>query len=195
MNPHQSFVKADIDPLSKITHNKGFVTELVNNGLDWRKVRHILHDRHLTTPDIRIIQKDKKDLDTARRWLTSLSKNKWLLPEEKGAIENIRKRLNEWHERTVNLEKTVWKSLCNAGGINPDHLCFFTPKTKGSARQIDLSPMAAKALAEWKLKSSGKDDNLVFSNEAGGPDELQQHGATALQKSPEGCRNPSDQVS
>ena len=46
---------------------------------------------------------------------------------------------------------------------------FFTPKTKGSARQVDLAPMAAKALAEWKLASGGKDDNLVFSNEAGGP--------------------------
>jgi len=46
---------------------------------------------------------------------------------------------------------------------------FFTPQKKGSARQIDLSPMAAKALAEWKLKSSSKDDDLVFSNEAGGP--------------------------
>jgi integrase len=35
---------------------------------------------------------------------------------------------------------------------------FFTPKTKGSARRIDLSPMAAKALAEWKLASGGQAD-------------------------------------
>ena len=29
--------------------------------------------------------------------------------------------------------------------------------------------MAAKALAEWKLKSGGKDDDIVFTNEAGQP--------------------------
>lgn len=39
---------------------------------------------------------------------------------------------------------------------------FFTPKTKSSIRRIDLSPMAVKALAEWKLASGGKDDDLVF---------------------------------
>jgi len=39
---------------------------------------------------------------------------------------------------------------------------FFTPKTKGSIRRIDLSPMMIKALAEWKLVSGGKDDDLVF---------------------------------
>ena len=39
---------------------------------------------------------------------------------------------------------------------------FFTPKTKGSLRRIDLSPIAVKALAEWKLTSGGKDDDLVF---------------------------------
>jgi integrase len=46
---------------------------------------------------------------------------------------------------------------------------FFTPKTKGSIRNIDLAPMALKALAQWKLSSGGKDDNLVFPNEAGEP--------------------------
>jgi integrase len=35
---------------------------------------------------------------------------------------------------------------------------FFTPKTKGSARRIDLSPMAVKALAEWKMASGGQAD-------------------------------------
>jgi len=34
---------------------------------------------------------------------------------------------------------------------------FFTPKTKGSARRIDLAPIAAKALAEWKLASKAKE--------------------------------------
>jgi len=46
---------------------------------------------------------------------------------------------------------------------------FFTPKTKGSTRQIDLAPMAVKALAEWKLANGGKDDDLVFPNAAGEP--------------------------
>ena len=55
---------------------------------------------------------------------------------------------------------------------------FFTPKTKGSMRNIDLAPMALKALAEWKLASKAKeleaenlpvkenDLDLVFPNEA-----------------------------
>jgi integrase len=46
---------------------------------------------------------------------------------------------------------------------------FFTPKTKGSARRIDLAPMVIRDLAVWKLKSGGKDDDLVFANEAGQP--------------------------
>jgi integrase len=66
---------------------------------------------------------------------------------------------------------------------------FFTPKTKGSIRQIDLAPMAVRALAAWKLFSTIKEKekreekqsengieenaaenrNLVFPNEAGGP--------------------------
>lgn len=39
---------------------------------------------------------------------------------------------------------------------------FFTPKTKASIRGIDLSRMAVKALAEWKLASGGKKYDLVF---------------------------------
>ncbi|HQM44101.1 MAG TPA: tyrosine-type recombinase/integrase [Smithellaceae bacterium] len=66
---------------------------------------------------------------------------------------------------------------------------FFTPKTKGSIRQIDLAPMVVRALAAWKLLSAIKEKekreekqrengieenaaehrDLVFPNEAGGP--------------------------
>jgi integrase len=46
---------------------------------------------------------------------------------------------------------------------------FFTPKTKGSIRRIDLAPMLKKNLAAWKLKSGGQDDGLVFPNEADEP--------------------------
>jgi integrase len=46
---------------------------------------------------------------------------------------------------------------------------FFTPKTKYSIRKIDLSPMVIKALAEWKLKSGGNDESLIFPNESGEP--------------------------
>jgi integrase len=46
---------------------------------------------------------------------------------------------------------------------------FFTPKTKGSIRRIDLAPMLVKDLAAWKLKSGGQDDGLVFPNEAEEP--------------------------
>ena len=46
---------------------------------------------------------------------------------------------------------------------------FFTPKTKGSARRIDLAPMIVRELAAWQLLSGGRNDGLVFSNEAGQP--------------------------
>jgi integrase len=63
---------------------------------------------------------------------------------------------------------------------------FFSPKTKESVRAIDLAPMALKALAEWKLKSGGKDDKLIFPNEDGGPmnysNMVQRHFHKALKK-------------
>jgi len=64
---------------------------------------------------------------------------------------------------------------------------FFAPKTRESVRRIDLSPLVAKALAEWKLASKAQeiakkekhggeglpakyaDLDLVFPNEEGGP--------------------------
>jgi integrase len=64
---------------------------------------------------------------------------------------------------------------------------FFTPKTKGSKRNIDLAPMVTKTLAEWKMVCKAKklenrnemekdnqeikdiESELVFPNEAGEP--------------------------
>ena len=46
---------------------------------------------------------------------------------------------------------------------------FFTPKTKGSNRKIDLSPMLVRELLSWQLLSGRRNDDLVFPNEAGGP--------------------------
>lgn len=43
-----------------------------------------------------------------------------------------------------------------------NHGRFFEPKTRQSMRKIDLAPMLVKALAAWKLRSGGKDDDLVF---------------------------------
>jgi integrase len=50
-----------------------------------------------------------------------------------------------------------------------NHGRFFAPKTDGSARRIDLSPMVLKELAAWKLKNGAGDEDLVFPNEAGQP--------------------------
>jgi integrase len=46
---------------------------------------------------------------------------------------------------------------------------FFTPKTKGSIRSIDLSPMLIRELAAWQLMSGGRNDDLIFPNKTGGP--------------------------
>ncbi len=43
-----------------------------------------------------------------------------------------------------------------------NHGRFFTPKTKGSARRIDLAQTLLKDLAAWKLKRWGQDENLVI---------------------------------
>ncbi len=50
-----------------------------------------------------------------------------------------------------------------------DHGRFSTPKTKGSARRIDLAPTLTRELASQKLKSGEKEEDLVFPNEAGQP--------------------------
>jgi len=50
-----------------------------------------------------------------------------------------------------------------------NHGRFFTPKTKGSKRSIDLAPMLIRELAAWQLACSGRNDDLVFPNEAGEP--------------------------
>lgn len=67
-----------------------------------------------------------------------------------------------------------------------NHGRFFSPKTKESVRAIDLAPMAATALAKWKLKSGGKDDQLIFPNEDGEPmnysNMVQRHFHKALKK-------------
>jgi integrase len=47
-----------------------------------------------------------------------------------------------------------------------NHGRFFEPKTRESIRKIDLSPMLVRELAAWKLKSGGKDENIVFPSEA-----------------------------
>ena len=65
-----------------------------------------------------------------------------------------------------------------------NHDRWFEPKTRGSIRNIDLSPMVIKALAEWKLKSGGQ--GLVFPSEAGTPlgcfNVVRRHFVPALKK-------------
>lgn len=48
-----------------------------------------------------------------------------------------------------------------------NHGRFFTPKTKGSARRIDLAPVLVRELAKWKLASGNND--LVFPSEVDTP--------------------------
>jgi len=50
-----------------------------------------------------------------------------------------------------------------------NHERFFTPKTKGSIRSIDLAPVMILELKKWKLASAGNNDALVFSSEVGSP--------------------------
>jgi len=67
-----------------------------------------------------------------------------------------------------------------------NHGRFFEPKTRGSIRNIDLSPMLVRELAAWKLKSAGQDDDLVFPSETGTPigcyNLVRRHFSPALKK-------------
>ncbi|MGD0277372.1 MAG: tyrosine-type recombinase/integrase, partial [Syntrophales bacterium] len=54
-----------------------------------------------------------------------------------------------------------------------NHGRFFSLKTKGSIRTIDLSSTEIRELAKWKLASPPNESNLVFSNEAGNPIDAQ----------------------
>ena len=50
-----------------------------------------------------------------------------------------------------------------------NHGRFFEPKTKGSIRNIDMSPLLVKELLSWKLASGGRGDDLVFASDDGTP--------------------------
>jgi len=50
-----------------------------------------------------------------------------------------------------------------------NHGRFFEPKTKGSTRNIDLSPTVIRELIKWKLASMKNELDLIFSNEIGSP--------------------------
>ena len=50
-----------------------------------------------------------------------------------------------------------------------NHCRFFSPKTKGSIRTIDLSPAVIRELAKWKLASLPNKLDLVFANDVGKP--------------------------
>lgn len=50
-----------------------------------------------------------------------------------------------------------------------NHERFFSPKTKGSIRSIDLAPVMVLELKKWKLASAGNNNALVFPSEVGSP--------------------------
>lgn len=54
-----------------------------------------------------------------------------------------------------------------------NHGRFFTPKTKGSVRKIDLSPVVILELMKWRLASGRNELDLVFPNKVGKPMECQ----------------------
>lgn len=76
------------------------------------------------------------------------------------------------------------KQICINRTFN--HGKFFEPKTRGSIRNIDLSPMLVRELAAWKLKNAGQGDDLVFPSETGTPigcyNLVRRHFSSALKK-------------
>lgn len=62
-----------------------------------------------------------------------------------------------WKNKQVYIQRTFNKGR------------FFFPKTKGSRRHIDLSPVVVQELKRWRLACPTNDLDLVFPNEAGEP--------------------------
>lgn len=62
-----------------------------------------------------------------------------------------------WKNKQVYIQRTFNKGR------------FFVPKTKGSRRHIDLSPVVVRELKKWRLACPANNLNLVFPNEAGEP--------------------------
>jgi integrase len=63
----------------------------------------------------------------------------------------------DWNSKQVYIQRTYNKGK------------FFIPKTKGSRRRIDLSPVVIQELKKWRLACAANDHDLVFPNEAGEP--------------------------
>ncbi len=63
----------------------------------------------------------------------------------------------DWDSRQVLIQRTYNKGR------------FFTPKTKGSRRKIDLAPTVIRQLKKWRLAVPANEIDLVFPNEHGKP--------------------------
>ena len=63
----------------------------------------------------------------------------------------------DWEIKQVYIQRTFNKGR------------FFTPKTKGSRREIDLAPTVIRELKKWRIACTANDLDLIFPNEAGRP--------------------------
>lgn len=63
----------------------------------------------------------------------------------------------DWESKQLYIQRTFNKGR------------FFTPKTKGSRRKIDLAPTVIRELKKWRLACTANELDLIFTNEAGGP--------------------------
>ena len=74
-----------------------------------------------------------------------------------GELLGLRWKDIEWENKQVHIQRTFNKGR------------FFTTKTKGSNRRIDLAPMVIKSLKEWRLACPKDKLGLIFPNKAGNP--------------------------
>lgn len=63
----------------------------------------------------------------------------------------------DWESKQILIQRTFNKGR------------FFTPKTKGSRRRIDLAPAVVRELKKWRLACPQNDLDLVFPSGSGGP--------------------------
>jgi integrase len=63
----------------------------------------------------------------------------------------------DWESNQVLIQRTFTKGR------------FFTPKTRGSRRRIDLAPAVIRELRKWRLACPANNLDLVFPNEAAEP--------------------------
>ena len=110
----------------------------------------------LTPEQIRALLSAEDDLKYKTIFLTAV-----MTGMRQGEILGLKWSDLDFEKKQIHVQRTF------------NHGRFFAPKTKGSIRRIDLSPLMVKEILKWKLASGRNELDLIFPSKAGTPIECQ----------------------